>query len=521
FGLITTNSITQTFNRQVVASHISRGTAFVFAIPDHPWVDSSDGAAVRIAMTVASRGGSVGILATVSGEFPGDEHGTGVELSPQKAVIHADLTIGANVTDVSALQANRDLSFQGIIPLGDGFRLTREDFPRLGVNPSRLPLAVRRFVIGKDLVQVPQERHLIDFFGLTEEEARSRFPALFQHVLTTVKPERDHNRRDTRRKNWWLFGENAPKLRRATRSLARTICTVETSKHKPFVFLPADWDFDHKLYVVASDDAFFLGVLSSRIHGTWALAAGGRLGVGNDPTWTNTTCFLPFPFPATNEPTKTRIRKLAESLDAHRKAQQAAHPGLTVTGMYNVLEKLRSGDSLTAKEKTIHEQGLVSVLRQLHDDLDAAVFDAYGWPHDLTDEQILERLVKLNAERAAEEARGLVRWLRPEFQAVGEKRKPAQVSLLPVGEAPEAPAGKGKKPARMPWPKAFPEQIAAIRNLLAQGDGVSVKTAAAAFNRADKEDLAASLDALVALGLAVAFEVAGERRWRLAGRVAA
>src|SRR5439155_14638203 len=84
--------------------------------------------------------------------------------------------------------------------------------------------------------------------------------------------------------------------------------------------------------------------------------------------------------------------------------------------MYNVLEKLRSGAPLTDKEKLIHEQGLVSVLKQVHDDLDQAVFDAYGWPADLTDEQILERLVALNAERAAEEERGLIRWLRPEFQ---------------------------------------------------------------------------------------------------------
>ncbi len=59
--------------------------------------------------------------------------------------------------------------------------------------------------------------------------------------------------------------------------------------------------------------------------------------------------------------------------------------------MYNVLEKLRSGEALNAKDKVIHEQGLVSVLKKLHDDLDAAVFDGYGWPHDLSDEQILER----------------------------------------------------------------------------------------------------------------------------------
>ena len=66
----------------------------------------------------------------------------------------------------------------------------------------------------------------------------------------------------------------------------------------------------------------------------------------------------------------------------HRKRQQAQHPRLTLTDMYNVLAKLRSGEPLSMAEKVVHEQGLVSVLRQLHDELDAAVFDAYGWPVD-------------------------------------------------------------------------------------------------------------------------------------------
>ena len=94
----------------------------------------------------------------------------------------------------------------------------------------------------------------------------------------------------------------------------------------------------------------------------------------------------------------------------------AQHPGLTLTGMYNVLEKLRTGEALNGKEKQIHDAALVSVLRQLHDDLDAAVFAAYGWPATLTDAEILERVVALNAERAKEEASGLIRWLRPEYQ---------------------------------------------------------------------------------------------------------
>ena len=59
---------------------------------------------------------------------------------------------------------------------------------------------------------------------------------------------------------------------------------------------------------------------------------------------------------------------------------------------------------------------MVSVLKRIHDDIDAVVSDAYGWPSSLSDEEILSRLVDLNAKRAAEEAQGVIRWLRPEFQ---------------------------------------------------------------------------------------------------------
>ena len=107
-------------------------------------------------------------------------------------------------------------------------------------------------------------------------------------------------------------------------------------------------------------------------------AAGGRLGVGNDPRYNKTRCFETFPFPDPDESTRQRIRELGEQLDAHRKRQQQLHPELTMTGMYNVLEKLRAGEPLSKKEQLIHEQGLVSVLKQIHDDLDAAVFAAYG-----------------------------------------------------------------------------------------------------------------------------------------------
>ena len=93
--------------------------------------------------------------------------------------------------------------------------------------------------------------------------------------------------------------------------------------------------------------------------------------------------------------------------------------------MYNVLVALRAGRALTDKERAIHDHGLVGILRQLHDDLDAAVADAYGWPVDLPDDAVLTRLVALNRQRADEEAHGHIRWLRPDLAVPGARPRHA------------------------------------------------------------------------------------------------
>ncbi|MDT5121247.1 MAG: hypothetical protein QOC96_729 [Acidobacteriota bacterium] len=166
--------------------------------------------------------------------------------------------------------------------------------------------------------------------------------------------------------------------------------------------------------------------------------------------------------------------------------------------MYNVLEKLRRDEPLTDKERITHEHGLVSVLKQLHDELDAAVADAYGWPATLTDEEILERLVELNALRAAEERSGIVRWLRPEFQ------KPSAGVAASFGEE-FAVAAKSAtaKQEKQPWPKTIPEQARAVRQALTTGRGVvTPQQLAKAFTRARVERIEELLQTLVSLGQA-------------------
>jgi hypothetical protein len=125
-----------------------------------------------------------------------------------------------------------------------------------------------------------------------------------------------------------------------------------------------------------------------------------------------------------------------------------------------VLEKIRHRETLDEKDRAVHEMGLVSVLGQVHDEIDQAVTDAYAWPCNLTDEQILDRLMALNRERAAEERDGLVRWLRPEFQAPKEAaRKPRQMETELVVS--EEIVGKPK------FPSEPPDQVATVRAMLA------------------------------------------------------
>ena len=503
FGFITTNSLRQTFNRRVLEPHLSdpkKPLSLVMAVPDHPWVDASDGAAVRIAMTIAARGNAAGRLMEVEAERAEEQEAEGkrVTFSNRSGKVFADLRIGADVAGAKLLRANEGLGYRGMQLIGGGFIVSPQEARTLGLGTSEgLDRHVRPYRNGRDLMATPRDVMVIDLFGLSEAEARSRYPAVFQHVLDNVKPERDQNNRDSYKRNWWIFGEPRRDLRPALDGLARYIATVETAKHRTFQFLDGAILPDNMLIAIALDDAAQLAVLSSRQHVAWALAAGARLGVGNDPRYSKSRCFDPFPFPILSEADTLTLRALGEELDAHRKARQAAHPKLTLTGMYNVLEKLRAGEGIEGKDKEIYDQGLIGLLRDIHDRIDAAVARAYGWPVDLREEDILLRLVALNRERAAEEARGEIRWLRPEYQNPTGAQGAAKTDKLDLGDAPLA---TGDKPA---WPKTMPEQVAAVRDALSVLGAGTPEQIARQFKKARTTSVVPLLDSMAALGLAV------------------
>jgi hypothetical protein len=226
------------------------------------------------------------------------------------------------------------------------------------------------------------------------------------------------------------------------------------------------------------------------------------MGVGNDPRYQKTRCFDPFPFPSASESQKAEIRRLGEQLDRHRKERLDEHEDLTMTGLYNVLEKERADESLNDDERDIHEKGLVGVLKEIHDDLDAAVAAAYGWEAGLPEDEILQRLVDLNAKRRAEEKEGHVRWLRPAYQAPEEAETQAALDL----DVDIAADGDVTEP--LPWPSQLKERAQAIRQVMAASSGpLTVEQVARHFHHAPRKKVKGLLETLEALGLV---EKAGE-----------
>ncbi len=500
FGFITTNSLRQTFNRKVLEPHLAdpkTPLSLTFAIPDHPWVDADDGAAVRIAMTVAEQGRAPGRLWTVTEEAKGEYEAEGrpVRFQIEKGRVFANLRIGADVAGAMPLKANEGISTRGVMLFGAGFIVTQAEACALGLGRDpEVSKVIKPYRNGRDLLATNRNVFVIDLLGLTENQVRQKVPTVYQHVLDNVWPERSQNNREIRRKNWWVFGEALAPFRPALDGLTRFIVTPETMKHRIFQFLDGSILPDNALIAIAVSDAATLAILSSRLHVRWALTAGGRLGVGNDPRYNKSRCFDPFPFPDLTDAQRSHLRALGEQLDAHRKDRQKAHPKLTLTAMYNVLEKLRAGDRIEGKDREIYDQGLIGILRDLHDQIDTAVADAYGWPADLSDDDILHRLVDLNRERAAEEARGHIRWLRPEYQ------NPTGAQADAKGNQAAMALGPSDTTNKPPFPKALPDQIAAVRAALSDLGEATPEQVARTFKRGRAATVQPLLESLTALG---------------------
>ncbi|EFO30899.1 RNA-binding region RNP-1 [Roseibium sp. TrichSKD4] len=497
FGLITTRAAKQTFNVRVIQAYTvdpKHPVSIVYAVPDHPWVDTVFAAKVRIAMSVVAPGNRNGSLVTTSSEVRALNSNDGWDVAFQTDIgkVRPNLRLGADVLSAKPLRSNQDLCSMGFATGSRGFFLSPAEASSMPKDEKRF---LRQILSAHEITKQRKQRFVIDAWDIeSENELRETAPWVCQRLLEKVFPKRAENNDPKLRREWWRFRRSNQDYRALKSGLDRFIVAPETSKHRLFFFEGPNTDVEHGAYGIGLSDAHFVAILSGRVHDVWALAQGGDLGA--TPRYNKTRCFDPFPFPKLNEAEKQALRTLGEELDAHRKRQQSAHPKLTLTQMYNVLEKLRAGETIEGKDKEIYDQGLIGILKDIHDRIDAAVADAYGWPVDLTDEEILFKLVDLNKERAAEEAAGHIRWLRPDYQNQEGKKAEAK------GKQTELDVGAVIKIEKAPWLKVLPEQIAAVREVLEELGEASPEQIARRFQRARTTAIEPLLASLAALGQA-------------------
>ena len=173
-------------------------------------------------------------------------------------------------------------------------------------------------------------------------------------------------------------------MRQALAGLERYIGTSMVSRHRMFRWIDGDVLPDATIIVFARNDDYFFGVLQSRVHMLWASAMGTQL--ETRPRYTPTTCFETFPFPHPTDTQRDAIAAAAAELNRLREGW------LNPAGLSAAELRRRTLTNLYNQRPTW--------LDNAHRTLDAAVAAAYGWPADLADGAILERLLALNLERA-------------------------------------------------------------------------------------------------------------------------
>jgi type II restriction/modification system DNA methylase subunit YeeA len=412
-GLLATQAIRGGVNREVL-NRIKKVGDIFFAESDRDWILA--GANVHVSMV---------------GFDDGTEKRRVLD-GQEVAEINANLTSHVDVTQAQPLQANFDISFRGTQKSGD-FDVDDELARKwlLAPNPHGKPTSdlLRPWLNGSAIVKRMPPRWIVDTRTDMTQEQFAMYEAPYFHAACFVKPQRDKNKREHRRLNWWLHAETCPGMRAALAGKLRFLTTPRVSKFRVFsweesVVLP-----DDGIYVFARDDDYFFGVLHSRFHEVWALKLGTRL--ETRPRYTPTSCFETFPFPEPNEQQKIDIAAAAKEVNELREnwlnppewttTRVLEFPGATdgpwarfvvnpdARGIGTVrYPRIEPRDEDCAKK--LAKRTLTNLynerpawLANAHAKLDAAVAAAYGFDVDLTDEQILKRLLALNQQRAGSE----------------------------------------------------------------------------------------------------------------------
>jgi hypothetical protein len=367
-GLVATNSIRHGKSRRASLDYIrDKGGHIHSAISTQPW---SGEANVHVSIVNWSQ--------EEAGSFRLD--------GQEVATINTSLRSTVDVSEARALVANKDYCFQGVIPVGKGFNVEPETAAAWIAADSRNAEVVKPFSMGTNLAKRPlgqPDRWIIDFNDHTLEVAET-YPAPFQQVKELVKPQRMENRRETTRVNWWRYGEKRPAMRAAIEPLESYFAVPEVSKWAVFLPCQPNWLCGNKNKVVASDDFYILGLLTSSVHRAWMHAQKGTL--KGDIAYTHDTILETFPFPQIAAPELVQqIRQAMTALNDYRNEVMVARDW-GITDLYNAY---------------FHEPA--SQLAKLHQALDALVLKAYRWK---ANEDILSNLLDLNLELADLESAG-------------------------------------------------------------------------------------------------------------------
>ena len=312
--------------------------------------------------------------------------------------INADLTSFVDTTKAKILAENSNLSFQGPSPKAP-FDIDSDIAKKLlsqpNINNRPNTDVVRLVASAIDLVQGSRNKWTI-YFEMMPIEQASQYEAPFEYVKKEVLPVRE-TRRDDYRSMWWQYARPRPEMTNALRGKKRYIATPRISKHRIFVWLPIDVLANDGTIVFAREEDYFLGILHSKPHEIWALKQGTSL--EDRPRYTPTTSFETFPFPwAPGKEPKDDPRVQAIAHAAKELVEQRDR-WLNAEGLSDVEKKKRTLTNLYNARPTW--------LELAHKKLDEAVFAAYGWRSDLSDEEILEKLLRLNLERASSTNRSL------------------------------------------------------------------------------------------------------------------
>ena len=406
-GLVATSSIRGGRSRSVLDRILEDGLIYD-AWSDEPWV--IEGAAVRVSL-ICFAFKKEELVLQLDGE--------------SVACINADLSPhAADLTTAKRLHCNKSVAFKGDIKNGKfdiAGDLARE-WLQLPLNPNGRPNAdvVKPWANGMDMTRRPSGKWITDFGYEMDEFEAAMYEAPFDHIQRLVKPIRQGNRNKSRERFWYRHVSPGPNTWQKLECLDRYIATPTVAKHRLFFWLDARICPDQQLIFVARSDDTTFGVLHSRFHEAWTLRLATRLGQGNDPRYTPTTTFQTFPFPEgltpdipasdyADDPRAIAIAEAAKQL-VELRDNWLNPPDLVewvdepVPG-YPKRPVARS----EAAENVLKGRTLTNLynnrpqwLQYAHASLDAAVASAYGWPENISTEDALGELLRMNLEQGIE-----------------------------------------------------------------------------------------------------------------------